>query len=165
MRLLAALSAVRCCNVLGVFVVLSWGSALGSLTHGFIAVQGKQGCSMARIEWVVFYESVWFLGQLSHSLKGSGFCLHSAKLKMFLFCSSRMTLCRFIHFCATISTSVLKPGFVLGSERRLKRKSANHSWQRVKSVCGDAFPGCDCLSVEGCVCSLTGDDEWCWAKD
>lgn len=47
--------------------------------YGFIAVQDKQdaalmlGCSIVEIEWVVFYETVRFLGQLSHSLKGSGF--------------------------------------------------------------------------------------------
>lgn len=114
------LSAARCCNLLGFFVVvLFWGSALSFLTYGFIVVQGKQGavmlgCSIVEIEWVVFCESVWFLGQLSHSLKGSGFCLHIAKLKMFLFCSSLLIPYYFIHFCATISTSVLKPGFVWG---------------------------------------------------
>lgn len=92
-----------------VFVALFWGSAPSFLANGFIVVQGKQGalmvgCSIVEIEWVVLYESVWFLGQLSHSLKGSGFCLLSTKLKMFLFCSCLLMLCYLVHFHVTAST-------------------------------------------------------------
>lgn len=56
----------------------SGGDVPHQCTYGFIAARHKQGadvmwgCSIAQIEWVVFCESVRFLGQLSHSLKGSG---------------------------------------------------------------------------------------------
>lgn len=86
---IAALNAGSC-NVLD-FILKE---PICFIPYGFIAVQDKQdaavmsGCSAAQIESVVFYETVRFLGQLLHSLRGSGLCLFSAKQKMFLFCSS-----------------------------------------------------------------------------
>lgn len=46
---------------------------------------------------MVFYETVRFLGQLSHSLTGCGLCFLSVKnAKKFLFCSSRSVLWDFV---------------------------------------------------------------------
>lgn len=65
-----------------------------------------------------FYETVWFLGRLSHSLTGSGFCLFSAKHKMFLFCRSLDTY--FIHFFVITPTSVLKTSSAWGQSGKVQ---------------------------------------------
>lgn len=104
--------------------------------YGFTAARHKQGadvmpgCSIVQIEWVVFCETVRFLGQLSHSLKGSGFFFASSQqnTKCSSFCSSRLILGRLTRSRAIRSTRALKAEEARsgseGKARAEKRKTA-----------------------------------------
>lgn len=104
--------------------------------YGFTAARHKQGadvmpgCSIVQIEWVVFCETVRFLGQLSHSLKGSGFFFASSQqnTKCSSLCSSRLILGRLTRSRAIRSTRALKAEEARsgseGEARAEKRKTA-----------------------------------------
>lgn len=98
------------------------------------------GCSITEKEWVVFYETVRFLGQLSHSPRGSGFLPPLSKMqKLFPFLKSFLQLsvlilCHFIHSRAITSDETLKTRSVWGQMESWGGKV--EATAGVESVCG-----------------------------